>query len=171
VGLGPPSEENRFERAQDRCALSDVPAAVLNVKYVINPWMVGNIQRVSPAEANGQWTALYGLMRSYAEVDLIDPAPDLPDMPFTANGGLVIGDTAVVSNFLLPERKNEEPLFERWFAEQGFAIHRLPNSIAFEGAGDALLDRTTGCVWIKGPCAAQRSTFATYLESRRSRST
>jgi N-dimethylarginine dimethylaminohydrolase len=119
-----------------------------NVNYVINPWMVGNLQRVFTSEANAQWTSLYGLMRSYAQVDLIDPAPDLPDMPFTANGGLVIGNKAVVSNFLRAERKSEERLFERWFTEKGFAIHRLPGSIPFEGAGDALLDRATGCIWM-----------------------
>lgn len=119
-----------------------------NVNYIINPWMVGNVQRVFTGEANAQWTSLYGLMRDYAEVDLIDPAPDLPDMPFTANGGLVIGDKAVVSNFLRSERKSEERLFERWFAEKGLAVHRLPYSIPFEGAGDALLDRAMGCIWM-----------------------
>jgi N-dimethylarginine dimethylaminohydrolase len=119
-----------------------------NVKYVINPWMVGNVQRVFTQEANAQWASLYGLMRSRAEVELIDPAPELPDMPFTANGALVIGDKAIVANFLRAERKAEEEFFERWFSEKGFAIHRLPGSISFEGAGDALLDRTRGCVWM-----------------------
>ncbi len=119
-----------------------------NVNYVINPWMVGNVQRVLTAEANDQWSSLYGLMRSYAEVDLIDPDSDLPDMPFTANGGLAIGGKAVVSNFLLNERKGEERLFERWFTDHGFSVLRLPDSISFEGAGDALLDRANGCIWM-----------------------
>ncbi len=110
--------------------------------------MVGNVERVLAPEANAQWTSLYSLMRSYAEVDLIDPAPDLPDMPFTANGGPVIGDKVVVSNFLRAERKCEERHFERWFTEKGFAVHRLPHSISFEGVGDALLDSATGCVWM-----------------------
>src|SRR5580658_9412888 len=110
--------------------------------------MVGNVQRVFAPEADAQWASLYGLVRSYAEVDLIDPAPDLPDMPFTPSGGLVIGDKAVVSNFLRAERKSEERLFERWFTEKGFAVHRLPYSISFEGAGDALLDRAMGCIWM-----------------------
>lgn len=118
------------------------------VSYVINPWMADNVHRVARTAANIQWDTLHRLIRGVAEVKLIDPVPDLPDMPFTANAGLVVGDHAIVSNFRHAERQTEEAHFERWFHDHGFSVHKLPRQIFFEGAGDALLDRARGCVWM-----------------------
>ena len=118
------------------------------VSYVINPWMADNVHRVGRATANVQWDALHRLIRGAAEVELIEPEPNLPDMPFTANAGLVVGDRALVSNFRHPERQTEERHFERWFHDQGFQVHKLCREIFFEGAGDALLDRARGCIWM-----------------------
>lgn len=118
------------------------------VTYVINPWMAGNVHRVGRATANLQWDTLHRLIRAVAEVELIDPKPDLPDMPFTANAGLVVGNHAIASNFRHPERQSEETHFERWFHDHGFYVHKLSRQIFFEGAGDALLDRARGCVWM-----------------------
>jgi N-dimethylarginine dimethylaminohydrolase len=128
-----------------------------DVSYVINPWMAGNLHQVGLPQANAQWAALHRLIRNSADVELIPPAPDLPDMPFTANAGLVVGRDAIVSNFRHPERQTEEPHFERWFRDRGFAVHKLPRSISFEGAGDALLDRARRCVWMG---YGHRSAFA-----------
>jgi len=119
-----------------------------DVSYVINPWMTDNIHRVGLAQAAEQWSALHGLIRNAAEVELIDPEPGLPDMPFTANAGLVVGGRALVSNFRHPERQTEEQHFERWFRDHGYQVHRLERAISFEGAGDALLDRARGCIWM-----------------------
>lgn len=119
-----------------------------DVSYVINPWMADNVHQVGLTRANEQWAALHRLIRGAADVELIEPAPDLPDMPFTANAGLVVGRDAIVSNFRHPERQTEEPHFERWFRDRGFAVHKLPRSISFEGAGDALLDRERRCIWM-----------------------
>jgi N-dimethylarginine dimethylaminohydrolase len=119
-----------------------------DVSYVINPWMADNVNRVTRDRAHAQWSTLHRKVQDAAEVELIDPEPGLPDMPFTANAGLVVGDTAIVSNFRHPERQTEEQHFERWFSDHGFAVHRLASSIPFEGAGDALLDRERGCVWM-----------------------
>jgi N-dimethylarginine dimethylaminohydrolase len=118
------------------------------VNYVINPWMAQNVHRVGRAAANVQWETLHRLIQGAAEVQLIDPEPDLPDMPFTANAGLVVGDHAIVSNFRHAERQTEEKHFERWFDDHGFFVHKLSREIFFEGAGDALLDRARGCVWM-----------------------
>jgi len=119
-----------------------------DVSYVINPWMTDNLHRVGRSAAAQQWDSLHRLVRGAAEVRLIDPEPGLPDMPFTANAGLVVGDRALVSNFRHAERQTEEPHFERWFQDQGFSVHKLAREIPFEGAGDALLDRARGCIWM-----------------------
>jgi N-dimethylarginine dimethylaminohydrolase len=106
------------------------------------------VHRVGRAAANVQWDTLHRMIRDAAEVQLIDPVPDLPDMPFTANAGLVVGDHAIVSNFRHPERQTEEQHFERWFHDHGLFVRKLSRDIFFEGAGDALLDRARGCVWM-----------------------
>ena len=120
-----------------------------DVSYVINPWMADNVHRVARSQANAQWATLHCLIQQHAaEVQLVDPQPDLPDMPFTANAGLVVGERAILSNFRHAERKTEEKHFERWFNDQGFEVHRISDAIPFEGAGDALLDRARRCIWM-----------------------
>ena len=119
-----------------------------DVNYVINPWMTDNLHRVGHAEARAQWASLNGLIQNEADVELIDPKPGLPDMPFTANAGLVVGNRVVLSNFRHPERQTEEPHFQRWFHDHGFSVDRLPRNLSFEGAGDALLDRGRSLVWM-----------------------
>ncbi len=119
-----------------------------DVGYVINPWMAENVHQVDFTKAAEQWDGLRRMVETRARVQLIEPEPGLPDMVFTANAGLVVGDRAVLSNFRYQERKPEEPHFERWFEDQGLHVHTLPRAITFEGAGDALLDRERGCVWM-----------------------
>ena len=119
-----------------------------DVSYVINPWMASNVNRVAHSQAHAQWSTLHRKVEDAAAVELIQPEPGLPDMPFTANAGLVVGNTAIVSNFRHPERQTEERHFERWFTDHGYSVERLARSIPFEGAGDALLDRERGCVWM-----------------------
>jgi lysine-ketoglutarate reductase/saccharopine dehydrogenase-like protein (TIGR00300 family) len=117
------------------------------VDYVINPWMEGNIHRSSRDRALAQWTQLYQVLQKYAQVDLVEPQPGWPDMVFTANAGLILGNTVVLSRFFHPERQGEEPHFHKWFADQGYKVHLLPDSLPFEGAGDALMDRAGGWLW------------------------
>jgi N-dimethylarginine dimethylaminohydrolase len=119
-----------------------------DVSYIINPWMVDNLHCVSRTEASSQWNTLLRLMEDGADVELIEPEPNLPDMPFTANAGLVVGNTVLLSTFRHAERQTEEQHFERWFLERGFVVHKLPREIPFEGAGDALLDRSRSCIWM-----------------------
>ncbi|WP_287130229.1 TIGR00300 family protein [Candidatus Cyanaurora vandensis] len=118
-----------------------------DVAYVINPWMAGNINRTSPELARQQWQELYELVQTQATVELVDPRPGLPDMPFTANAGLVLEDRVVLSHFLFPERQGEESYFAEWFAAHDFKVFTMPTQIAFEGAGDALLDRDQRWLW------------------------
>jgi lysine-ketoglutarate reductase/saccharopine dehydrogenase-like protein (TIGR00300 family) len=118
-----------------------------DVDYVINPWMEGNVHKSSRDRAQTQWQQLYELIRSYAEVDLLSPEKGWPDLVFTANAGLVLGNGVVLSRFLHPERQGEEPFFKAWFLEQGYVVHELPKDLPFEGAGDALMDREGRWLW------------------------
>lgn len=118
-----------------------------DVDYVINPWMEGNIHKSSKDNAAEQWQQLYQIVAEHAAVDLVKPQPGWPDMVFTANAGLVLGKTVVLSRFFHKERQGEEPHFKAWFEDQGFTVHELPKDLPFEGAGDALLDREGRWLW------------------------
>jgi lysine-ketoglutarate reductase/saccharopine dehydrogenase-like protein (TIGR00300 family) len=118
------------------------------VEYVINPWMAGNIHRVARMNAIKQWQDLRDRLAELTEVELVKPAPGLPDMVFTANGGLVLEKKAVVSRFLYRERQDEREHFKKWFERAGFEVSELPGDVPFEGEGDALLDRERGLLWV-----------------------
>ncbi|MDO9598620.1 MAG: arginine deiminase family protein [Azoarcus sp.] len=110
-----------------------------DIEYEINPWMhVGN--PVQPDLARQQWQLLYDIYtkRLGWEVSLIEPVSGLPDMVFTANGGLVVGDRVALPKFRQPERQGETAHFERWFQQRGFTDIWQPTH-DFEGEGDALL--------------------------------
>lgn len=118
-----------------------------DVDYVINPWMEGNIHKSSRDRAVDQWQQLFHIIKEHAIVDLVQPQKGVPDMVFTANAGLVLGDDVVLSRFFHKERQGEEPFFNQWFEEQGYTVHELPKDLPFEGAGDALLDREGRWLW------------------------
>ena len=118
-----------------------------DVDYVINPWMEGNIHKSSRDRAVEQWLGLFHILKDHAIVDLVQPEKGVPDMVFTANAGLVLGETVVLSRFFHKERQGEEPFFKQWFKEKGYTVHELPKDLPFEGAGDALLDREGRWLW------------------------
>ncbi|MFM6756718.1 MAG: TIGR00300 family protein [Dolichospermum sp.] len=118
-----------------------------DVDYVINPWMEGNIHKSSRDRSVEQWNKLYNVIKDHAIVDLVTPQKGWPDMVFSANAGLVLGENVVLSRFLHKERQGEEPYFQRWFEENGFNVYTLPKDLPFEGAGDALLDREGRWLW------------------------
>ena len=118
-----------------------------DVDYVINPWMEGNLHKSSRDRAVEQWQGLFHLIKEHAIVDLVKPQKGVPDMVFTANAGLVLGETAVLSRFFHKERQGEEPYFKEWFENNGFTVHELPPELPFEGAGDALFDREGRWLW------------------------
>ena len=118
-----------------------------DVDYVINPWMEGNIHKSSQEKAVEQWSKLNHVLNNIAKVDLVQAQKGVPDMVFTANAGLVLGDNAVLSRFYHPERQGEEPYFKKWFEDNGFNVFELPKDLPFEGAGDALLDREGRWLW------------------------
>ncbi len=70
------------------------PPDYYGIEYEINPWM--NRSRRSDLQlANEQWNALRRVLQERCAVDIhvIDAEPGLPDMVFTANAGLVCGDS------------------------------------------------------------------------------
>ena len=119
-----------------------------DVTYVINPWMEGNLGGTSVERARQQWQGLYEIISRRAEVELIPPQPGLPDMPFTANAGLILNDDKVIlSRFRFPERQREEQHFEEWFTSKRYKVIKMPDGLSFEGAGDALIDFERGLLW------------------------
>lgn len=118
-----------------------------DVQYVINPWMEGNLHAASRDRATDQWRGLYTAISKLAPVELIQPAPGLPDMVFTANAGLEQNKIVAPSRFLYPERRNEEIFFRAWFQHNGYTIIDLPSGIVFEGEGDALFSTDHSVLW------------------------
>jgi N-dimethylarginine dimethylaminohydrolase len=117
------------------------------VDYVINPWMENQIGQADTTRAQRQWDALRVRLAARAELSFAPSAVGLPDMPFTANAGLVLDGVAAVSRFYARERRPEERLFRRWFELNGFSLAPWPDDVAFEGAGDALPDHDRGLIW------------------------
>ncbi len=108
------------------------------IKYDINPWMQ-NIDKVDNKLADTQWNSLLKLYQKLnIKVEQIKAEPDLPDMVFTANAGLVYKNMFFPSNFRFKERKPERARFVDWFEKSSYKVIDIPQSIIFEGAGDAL---------------------------------
>lgn len=119
------------------------PDYFTDIDYAINPWMkVGTA--CNTEEAKKEWQMLKEKFESLgAEVKVMDPQPNLPDLVFTANAALVYENKAVISKFRFPERTPEEEHYANWFRENGYDVHILPDEINFEGAGDALFSGDT----------------------------
>jgi N-dimethylarginine dimethylaminohydrolase len=121
------------------------PPTHFEVSYVINPWMQRGAAHGELALA--QWQRLRTALAGHAEIVTIEPQPGLPDMVFTANAGVVVGERAMASHFMPHERRGEEAFFKRWFRECGFTLVELPEDIGFEGAGDCLQDARAPFLW------------------------
>lgn len=123
------------------------PPDHFTVEYVINPWMAGHEEDLSLEVARRQWDALRAKLSEFADIVVMQPQPDLPDMVFTANAGVVYGNKAIASHFMPHERRPEEPHFKKWFKDNGFELLDLDEKIGFEGAGDCLFDRRGPWLW------------------------
>ena len=118
-----------------------------DVKYVINPWMAGNVHHASKERAAAQWQRLHDTLAGLAEVQLVEPQAGWPDMVFTANAGLLRGRRVALSHFHCRERQGEEPHFGRWFESAGLEVLRMPDGVDFEGEGDALFATDRAALW------------------------
>ncbi len=131
--------------ARDRILMC--PPDYFTVDYVINPWMAGHEDELDKAKAVDQWNTLKDAISEYADVVTMEPQPDLPDLVFTANAGVVYRAKAIASHFMPQERRPEEPHYKQWFKENGFDLLNLDEKIGFEGAGDCLFDRRGDWLW------------------------
>ncbi|NOU12243.1 MAG: hypothetical protein HOO98_19835 [Nitrospira sp.] len=115
------------------------PPDFFGIEYEINPWM-RRTNRVDHGMAMRQWHELMRVLEKDVGVVLeqMTPIPGLPDLVFTANAGIVVGRTAVMSRFRYPERQPEEAHFEEWFRKQGYDVVTVEQELYFEGAGDLL---------------------------------
>ncbi len=109
-----------------------------DVDYVINPWMEGNVHAASKARACKQWIALHEELSKRAEVRLVEPVLGSPDMVFTANAGLKLGNEVALSRFQFAERQAEAAIFSAWFELAQYNVREMPVGMSFEGEGDAL---------------------------------
>jgi N-dimethylarginine dimethylaminohydrolase len=108
------------------------------IEYEINPWM-SRERQANRDLAIEQWNGLVAILTQLGvEIELLKPAPGLPDLVFTANAALVYERRAILSHFRHQQRQGEEPLCAAWFKQHGFTVELLPEGRFFEGAGDAL---------------------------------
>ncbi len=128
------------------------------VSYSINPWMDprswADHDADFAAQAGRQWDGLHrALTEAGAAIELLEPAPGLPDLVFTANAAVVLDGKAVLARFRHGERQAEEPVFAAAFAAlvaRGLLseIIELPPGTALEGAGDCIFDRQRDLFWM-----------------------
>jgi len=71
-------------------------------------------------------------------IETLTPQPGLPDLVFTANAGLVFHNRFLSARFRHDVRAKESPVFDAWFAANGFEVEHMPADAFHEGAGDAL---------------------------------
>ena len=115
------------------------PPDYYEVAYEINPWM-STQRKVDQKKAKKEWENYYRLLseKFKVKVELLTPVRDLPDLVFTANGGLVYKKIFIPANFRHKERQPEKRFFEEWFKKRDWQIKKIPSVIHFEGEGDAL---------------------------------
>lgn len=118
-----------------------------DLRYEINAWMhLSN--KPDSGLAHKQWQDLFEQLTSLADIELLEPSPECPDMVFTANAGLVVGERRfLLSRFRHAERRLEEPFFRHWFEKHGYTVEQPPPNCVFEGEGDIL---PAGQQWLAG---------------------
>jgi len=123
------------------------PPRFYRIEYVINTWMEGNIGRTQVDVAVRQWQRLHEVLAARSLLHTVDPVAGLPDMPFAANAGLVLGNTFISARMRFPQRQPEARHFSGWFRGQGYRVVELPGEGTFEGEGDALFQPGAALLW------------------------
>ena len=109
------------------------------VEYAINPWMVPGT-KVDLELAKDQWNGLKRTIEEAgAEVKVVPPNENHPDLVFTANSGIIKGNDVLIANFKFEERRGEEEIYLKWFEENDYNVSRIPSDYKFEGRGDAFV--------------------------------
>ncbi|MBP3083257.1 dimethylargininase [Mycolicibacterium fortuitum] len=111
------------------------------VEYAINPWMDTSTP-VDTTLALTQWEVLRQVYVDLGHtVDLVTPRSGLPDMVYAANGGFLLGDTAVVARFAYPQRAGEAAAYAEWMSAAGYRT--VFTDHVNEGQGDLLIVGST----------------------------
>jgi N-dimethylarginine dimethylaminohydrolase len=121
------------------------------IAYAINPHMVessGNLKKINPILAQEQWTALKNKFTELGiEVSVFQGISQLPDMVFCANPLLPFKQNNrmnfIASNMSSNFRRNEVEHLAQWANENNYEVYKLPDSIRFEGMGDAIWNYET----------------------------
>ncbi|MBY0441151.1 MAG: dimethylarginine dimethylaminohydrolase family protein [Mycobacteriaceae bacterium] len=113
------------------------PPDFFAVEYAINPWM-DTTTPVDNMLAMAQWENLHNTYQQLGHVvDLVAPVPGLPDMVYAANGGLIIGEVAIVARFRYPQRAGESLAYAEWMLANGHTPRTTQH--LNEGQGDLLM--------------------------------
>ena len=84
-----------------------------------------------------QWEKLVSiLIANNVKINFQKPVPNLVDMVFTANAGLIYRNKALISNFTAQPRVSESFYHNSFFLSNKFDTYNMITK--FEGAGDAL---------------------------------
>lgn len=107
------------------------------VTYEINPWMHRS-DPVDPKRARAEFENLVATYRTLGcRLQFMKPVKGLPDMVFTANGGVVHGKRVLVAQFKNKERQPETPYFADVFRACGYRTVLMPKGSVLEGQGEA----------------------------------
>ncbi len=117
-----------------------------DVLYSINPHMLdesGNLNKVDKNLALAQWQGLKDCYQKLGfETHTIPAVREYPDLVFTANQSLTFwndGPGVLMSHMQSEFRRGEVPLLEKWYKDQNYKIHHLPEGSSFlEGNGDVI---------------------------------
>lgn len=115
------------------------------VNYEINDWMKDKIGTVNEKLAISQWEELHKQLLSLGNNIMLmrNQSPEVPDLVFTANAALKIGNSVLISKFSKKERQAESYYYKQVF--ENLNLHTdmrcIEENINFEGAGDILLHK------------------------------
>ncbi|MEZ4704662.1 MAG: arginine deiminase-related protein [Bdellovibrionota bacterium] len=118
-----------------------------------NPHMKGQQGKVDASKAALQWKTMKESFESHGySVECLQPTKDLEDMVFSANPVFVGEDGSenkicLLANMKHPSRKKEVTAFDEWFSQRDYNVHRLPETLLFEGYGDALWHPGKRLIW------------------------
>jgi N-dimethylarginine dimethylaminohydrolase len=108
------------------------------IAYEINQWMRRSNQ-ADGERALEQWRRLHAALEELGvEVELVEQAPDVPDMTFTANAGVAVWRRYFPANFRFPKRQLEEARFSVWFVLGGYTVEAIHLAHYWEGEGEVL---------------------------------
>lgn len=105
------------------------------IEYEINPYMSVGDQPDSARAAAEHSSIIEAHRAAGRRVDYLPSVIGCPDMVYTANTAVVVGDRAVLGQPPVP-RRPEVPHVGRWLRGRGYDVIDAP--YAFSGQGDAL---------------------------------